>query len=145
MAKNTNNRISIKWVRDKAKAAYEKKDTCYICGTKHDLELHHLHSLTLLLNGWAAKKHYDITTDDGIIAVRDEFISEHHREIYDEVFTLCSKHHILLHGVYGKSPSLSSATKQYSWIEKQKAKLQEGYVTVGVAEYSELVSFAEFY
>ena len=37
MAKNTNNRIAVKWVRDKAKAAYVKQGSCYICGGTVDL------------------------------------------------------------------------------------------------------------
>ena len=124
MAKNTgNNRIPVKWVRDRAKAAYEKEDCCYICGTEQDLELHHTHSITILLNTWAASKGYDISTDEGILAVRDEFIAERHKEIYEDVFTLCNKHHVALHGVYGKAPAPSTANKQSSWIEKQKAKL----------------------
>lgn len=124
MAKNTNKRISVKWVRDKAKAAYEKKDSCYICGTPNDLELHHLHSITVLLNRWADRKKYDISTDDGILAVRDEFIEEHKVELYDLVYTLCNRHHVALHAVYGKAPALGSEQRQQSWIEKQKAKVE---------------------
>lgn len=123
MAKNTgNNRIPVKWVRDKAKAAYDKKDVCHICGTSDDLELHHTHSITTLLVNWAHKNSYDISTDEGILAVRDEFIEAHHKEIYNDVFTLCNKHHVMLHGIYGKKPDLSSADKQVRWIEKQVAK-----------------------
>jgi 5-methylcytosine-specific restriction endonuclease McrA len=123
MAKNTgNNRIPVKWVRDKAKSAYDKKDKCHICGTTDDLELHHTRSITTLLENWAHKNSYDISTDDGILAVRDEFIEAHHKEIYDDVFTLCNKHHVMLHGIYGKKPDLSSADKQVRWIEKQIAK-----------------------
>lgn len=125
MAKNTgNNRISVKWVRDKAKAAYQKKDTCYICGTKADLELHHLHSVTILLETWASRKGYDISTDEGILEVRDEFIREHHIELYDMVYTLCNKHHVALHSIYGKAPSSSSVPKQEKWLETQKAKAE---------------------
>jgi 5-methylcytosine-specific restriction endonuclease McrA len=120
MAKN--NRIPVKWVRDKAKAAYDKKDTCYVCGTSNDLELHHTHSITLLLNDWANKNNYDISTDDGILDVRDEFIETYRKELYDDVYTLCNRHHVALHGVYGKAPTASSAPKQALWLEKQKAK-----------------------
>jgi hypothetical protein len=124
MAKNTNNRIGVKWVRDKAKAAYQKQSHCYICNTSEDLELHHLHSITVLLNRWADRKGYDISTDDGILAVRDEFIAEHRTELYDLVFTLCNKHHVALHSVYGKAPSPGSEERQKNWIEKQKAKAE---------------------
>lgn len=141
MAANTNNRIPVKWVRDRAKAAYDKKDVCYICNTKDELELHHTHSITLLLNAWADRKSYDISTDEGILAVRDEFISDYHKEIYDDVFTLCNKHHVKLHGIYGKAPSLASAPKQGSWIEIQKSKLS------GTTEKKAAVlsNFGQFY
>jgi len=124
MAKNTNNRIPVKWIRDKAKAAYEKQSYCYVCGSGVDLELHHLHSITILLNRWADHKGYDISTDDGILAVRDEFIAEHRVELYDLVYTLCNKHHVSLHGVYGKAPAFGSEERQKNWIEKQKAKAE---------------------
>jgi 5-methylcytosine-specific restriction endonuclease McrA len=145
MAKNTNNnRIPVKWVRDRAKAAYEKKSFCHICATTLDLELHHTHSITLLLNAWAARNKYDISTDDGILAVRDQFIEEHHKELYDDVYTLCNKHHVALHAVYGKAPTAQSASKQVLWIEKQRAKHEGGYVEEKVAHPS-IRHFAQFY
>lgn len=121
MAKNT--RDNVKWVRDKCKSAYEKADKCAICDTTADLELHHTHSMRLLLDKWAALKGYDISTDAGILAVREEFIAEHRKEIYEDVFTLCNKHHVKLHGVYGKAPALSTASKQAEWIRIQRAKI----------------------
>jgi len=123
MAKNTgNNRIPVKWVRDRAKSAYEKQTFCYICGSENDLELHHTHSITILLELWAQKMGYDISTDEGILTVRDEFIEAHHKQIYEDVYTLCNRHHVMLHGVYGKKPAITTADKQTRWIEKQKAK-----------------------
>jgi hypothetical protein len=123
MAKNTgNNRIPVKWVRDKAKAAYDKKDFCFICNTKEDLELHHFNSITILLENWAAAKKYDISTDDGILAVRDEFIAEHHNELYEQVRTLCNKHHVALHRVFGKAPPSNSAARQERWVGIQQDK-----------------------
>ena len=142
MAANTNKRIPVKWVRDRAKAAYDKKDHCYICNTSEELELHHTHSITLLLNAWAERKSYDISTDEGILAVRDEFISDYRKEIYDDVYTLCNKHHVKLHGVYGKAPSLASAPKQNNWIEIQKSK---ALGTSGVKTTPVLSNFGRFY
>jgi 5-methylcytosine-specific restriction endonuclease McrA len=140
MAKNTENkRIPVKWVRDAAKAAYVKQDSCCICGTTEDLELHHLHSITTLLNTWAEKAGYDIDTDEGILAVRDEFIETHKVELYDMVYTLCNTHHVKLHGVYGKAPSPASVPKQQRWIEIQKAKLS------GDAPKQSLGAFGRFY
>lgn len=126
MATNTNKRIPVKWVRDKAKKAYEKQSTCYICGTLHDLELHHTNSITLLLERWSKENEYDISTDEGILAVRDEFIEAHKKELYDEVYTLCNKHHVALHNIYGKIPPPGSSPKQTRWIEIQKAKHESG-------------------
>lgn len=138
MAINTNKRIPVKWVRDRAKSAYEKKSECYICGTEQELELHHLASITLLLEAWASRKGYDISTDDGILAVRDEFISEHRVEIYDEVYTLCNRHHVKLHQVYGKSPPRGSEPRQKKWIDIQKSKLNGTY-TGGPGTFSQFL------
>ena len=126
MAKNTNKRIPVKWVRDRAKSAYEKQDQCWICGTSTDLELHHLHSITVLLERWAKLQGHDITTDEGILAVRDEFIKQHHSEIYEQVYTLCNRHHVQLHGVYGKTPQPGSEPKQARWLEIQREKHLSG-------------------
>lgn len=120
MAKNTNNRIPVKWVRDRAKSAYIKEEYCEICGGTLDLELHHTHSITLLLNKWAQANAYDISTDEGILAVRDEFIDSHKKQIYEDVYTLCNKHHVRLHSVYGKTPNPGSEPRQARWIENQK-------------------------
>lgn len=142
MAKNTNKRIPVKWVRDRAKAAYEKKTECFICGTHTDLELHHLHSVTRLLDKWAEARGYDISTDEGIVAVRDEFISEHHAELYDQVYTLCNRHHVALHSVYGKAPRPGSEPKQAHWIEMQRAKYSGGEVPVPKKSFGSF--FSEF-
>jgi hypothetical protein len=142
MAKNTNKRIPVKWVRDRAKAAYEKKSSCYICDSAQDLELHHLHSVTILLDKWAQAQGYDISTDDGILAVRDEFIDEHRVELYDQVYTLCNRHHVALHGVYGKAPRPGSEPKQAHWVESQKQKFGGEEVVVPQKSFGSF--FSEF-
>lgn len=151
MAKNTNTpnkRISCKWVRDKAKAAYVKKEFCHICGSDKDLELHHLHSITILLETWAHNKGYDISTDEGILAVRDEFIEQHHIELYDQVVTLCNRHHVALHSIYGKAPTPSSVPKQEKWLETQKAKAEGRILDIPADDAEKLRSlgiFSKFY
>jgi hypothetical protein len=140
MAKNTNKRISVKWVRDKAKAAYDKKSECYICDTNKDLELHHLHSVTILLEAWAERKNYDISTDEGILAVRDEFIEEHKIELYEKVYTLCNPHHVALHAIYGKAPQTGSEPKQQRWIELQRQKHVHGETSVIPQNHTSLFS-----
>ena len=140
MAKNTNKRIPVKWVRDRAKAAYDKKSECFICASNRDLELHHLHSITILLETWADRKGYDISTDDGILAVRDEFISEHNTELYEKVYTLCNPHHVALHGIYGKAPLVGSEPKQQRWIELQREKHVHGETTQDFSQHTSLFS-----
>ena len=122
MAINTNKRIAVKWVRDRAKKAYEKQSHCYVCNSTTELELHHTHSITRLLETWAIRRGVDISTDAAICAVRDDFIAEHHAELYEQVYTLCNPHHVALHAVYGKSPTPASAPKQAHWLERQREK-----------------------
>lgn len=123
MAKNTQNRIPVKWIRDRAKSAYNKDTHCYICGTTEDLELHHLESVTLLLDHWIKTTGRDFSSDESTILNRDEFIQHHHKEIYEDVFTLCNRHHVALHSVFGKTPVWRSGTRQRRWIEIQKTKI----------------------
>lgn len=130
-----NKRIAVKWIRDKAKAAYQKGDSCAICDTTMHLELHHLHSVTLLLENWCARKGYPIDTDEQVIAIRDEFIAAHHDELYNQVYTLCNTHHVKLHAIYGKIPNPGSAPKQRRWIEIQKDK-HNGIVSESVSPFA---------
>lgn len=118
----TNKRDCIKWVRDKAKSAYQKADKCFICGSVESLELHHFSSLTNLLEKWAATNGYDISTDGSVIDIREEFIELHTKEIYNDVVTLCKPHHMRLHSIYGGKPLLSTASKQAHWVQTQKDK-----------------------
>lgn len=121
MSTNTNKRVAVKWIRDRAKSAYEKQSHCYICGTSADLELHHLASINYLLETWAKRFGHDITTDAGVLAIRDQFIAEHNQQIYVDVFTLCNRHHVELHGVYGKSPLPHTVALQQRWLERKRA------------------------
>jgi hypothetical protein len=92
LAKNTGNRKrdAVKWIRDKAKSAYQKKGTCFVCGGVEDLELHHTHSMVLMMREWCGERGYPLNTDEDVLKIRDEFIKAHHREIYEEVYTTSS-------------------------------------------------------
>lgn len=125
----TNKRLPVKWIRDKAKAAYEKDDVCFVCNTNVDLELHHLHSISILLEDWCNKHDISISTDEDVLAIRDEFIADHYDEIYNQVYTLCNKHHVMLHGIYGKSPANHTARKQEAWLKIQQDKALGIYVS----------------
>ena len=118
-------RDRIKYIRDKAKSAYQKGSECYICRTKDKLDFHHFYTLTELLRAWLAVKekedphHY---VDRYITIWRDEFIEDHHQELYEEAVTLCKNHHLQLHSIYGRNPALITAKKQKRWVEIQREK-----------------------
>lgn len=122
MAANTNKRIPVKHIRDRAKSKYPKKVKCHICSTHDNLELHHYVALTNLLEKWQKETGIILETDEQVLAVRDEFIAEHEYELFEAVVVLCAQHHSDLHSVYGKSPLLSSALKQEAWVATQREK-----------------------
>lgn len=115
-------RDPIKFVRDKAKARYKKGSECYICGSQDTLDFHHFYSLTPLFNRWLKANSITISTDEDVLAVRDQFIAEHMPELYEHAATLCHTHHMKLHSIYGKDPSLASAEKQKRWVDIQREK-----------------------
>lgn len=112
------NRDAIKYIRDKAKSAYEKEDRCEICGSTENLELHHFISLTNLLNRWGPFK-----DKDEVVAIRDSFIEKHHKELYEDVTTLCKEHHMMLHSLFGKTPT--NAKAQRRWIDGRKLAYED--------------------
>jgi hypothetical protein len=97
-----------------------------------------------LLNKWAKENGYSLDTDEQVIDIRDDFIEMHHKEIYEDVFTLCLKHHRTLHSVYGKSPSLSTSDKQASWIQRQKDK-HNGIIAIEPTKLVQQSSSAGFF
>ena len=112
----------VKYVRDKAKSRYKKQTECYICGSTEQLDFHHFYGLTELLEVWLRKKKIKITEEQQILDIREEFIEEEHDKVYDHAVTLCHSHHMRLHGIYGKRPTLITAKKQQNWVEIQRNK-----------------------
>ena len=112
-------RDPVKYIRDKAKARSEKGTECYICGKETELDFHHYYSLSPLLYKWVEEVGYDL---QDIREFRDEFINEHIEELYDYTVTLCHTHHLKLHSIYGRNPTLHSAPKQQRWVEIQRGK-----------------------
>lgn len=117
----------VKYVRDKAKSQYKKSDNCYICGDTDHLDFHHYYGLTELLETWLKKKKITIENEQDILALRESFIDDNHDKVYDYTVTLCHKHHLRLHSIYGKRPKLITAEKQNKWVEIQREK-QHGMV-----------------
>jgi hypothetical protein len=118
-------RDPIKYIRDKAKAKYEKGDACKICDAKVKLDFHHFYTLAPLYHKWIEEKkkirpeHY---TDEYITVWRDEFIEDNWQELYFDTVTLCHEHHLKLHSIYGRNPGLHTAKKQMRWVEIQREK-----------------------
>jgi len=112
-------RDPIKYIRDKAKARYEKDNKCYICNATTKLDFHHFFSLSPLFHKWIKEMGY---FEEDIREFRDEFINEHIEELYDYTVTLCHEHHLKLHSIYGRNPPLHTAKKQQRWVEIQREK-----------------------
>lgn len=124
MAKNT--RSVIKWIRDLAKSHYKKDTKCAICGVEHELEFHHYNTVSLIVNNYVTSNGIAVDTNEDILAMREEFLQNHWREMVEEAVTLCAAHHKLLHKLYGKEPPLHTASKQKMWVEKQHDKVLSG-------------------
>ncbi len=112
----------VKYVRDKAKSQYKKDTECYICGSQENLDFHHFNGLTELLDIWLRKNKLIITEEADILNLREKFIEEHSKELYDEAVTLCHEHHLQLHSIYGKRPKVVTAKKQARWVGIQREK-----------------------
>lgn len=112
-------RYPIKYIRDKAKSGYKKGTECYICGTTENLDFHHFYSLSPLLTKWV--KANKVLPED-VLDFRDKFIEEHQYELYEAAVTICHTHHLKLHSIYGKDPSLVTAKKQQRWVDIQRDK-----------------------
>lgn len=115
-------RYMVKYVRDGAKAAYEKGTECRICGSTEQLDFHHFSTISVLVNKWQKKRGLKIETAEEALKWRDVFIEEHQRELYEDAVTLCHEHHLKLHSIYGKNPGLHTAKKQARWVEIQREK-----------------------
>lgn len=109
-----------KYLRDSAKALYNKGTECRICGTSAELQFHHYTTLSILVNNFLRGK--TVETVEEVEVFREEFKQLYAKEIYDTTVTLCKTHHARLHQVYGKAPALGTAAKQERWVEKQRAK-----------------------
>ena len=118
-------RDPVKYIRDRAKSKYEKGSECHICGADTELDFHHFYTLASLLREWLKEKqkerpaHY---TDEYIVIWRDEFIEDKWAELYEHTVTLCHKHHLELHRLYGRNPALVTAQKQMRWVQIQRDK-----------------------
>lgn len=126
MSSNTNTlmRLEAKYIRDGIKARYPDKLACQICGTTDELENHHYHTVTLLWNQFKKNNGIVIKDADHIMSVRHSFYEQYERQLIspEEVVCLCNTHHLKLHSIYGKDPSLATSEKQKRWVGIQRGK-----------------------
>jgi len=117
-------RESVKYIRDYIKKSYKTKDCCFICDSKEKLELHHIYSLSDLFSSWCKENNIkDITTSDEIKELRVRFQKDTEEKLSnDNLYTLCKKHHLKLHNIYGQAYSLFTAEKVKRWLLKMKDK-----------------------
>lgn len=112
----------VKRIRDGVKTNYDRGSICEICGADEGLELHHFYSVSAMAEVWLKKNKIKIVTDEDSMLHRDTFIEEHWDKLVNQCATLCDKHHLNLHKLYGSRPLLSTGPKQGRWIKKQKDK-----------------------
>lgn len=119
-------RCIIKYVRDFIKKDYTKNTECYICGSSEKLEFHHIYSISELFNLWCQNKEIDledISVAD-ITKIRVPFYKDN-IEFLSKAVTLCKKHHLFLHNLYGQRYSNYIAIKVEKWLNIQKLKYNE--------------------
>ena len=139
MAKNTGKlkRTVYRYIRDGIKSNYVYKECCEICGTKEDLELHHPNTVSLLFDEFCKKRGISVSTEDEVLAIREDFYKEHWFELVEDVMTLCNTHHKALHKVYGSQPPLATAEKQRKWVERLSGKApSSGVVASGFSKFA---------
>lgn len=124
MAVNTKyKRSPIALMRDGIKSHYKRGSCCEICGGVTDIELHHYHSVSLLVKSYAKELQLDFTDEETVLSNRTAFYERYWHELVEDTVNLCVEHHRLLHKVYTKEPPLYTAKKQKNWVQKQKDKL----------------------
>lgn len=120
MTKPTYDRLFVKMVRDKTRAHLSKDNKCYITGTTEDLEIHHLYTLSALVNDYLTKNDIIVTADNKL-DIREDFIREYSDKIQKQ-YVLTKKMHRKLHIIFGLKYPNHIVPKVERWIELQRDK-----------------------
>tara|TARA_R100001163_G_scaffold64730_1_gene59679 strand:+ start:16 stop:393 length:378 start_codon:yes stop_codon:yes gene_type:complete len=118
-------RFPIKYVRDYIKKDYKIRDKCFICGSKENLELHHLYSLSQLWEAWCREHNLKKVESVEIIKqLRITFADDNKQFLNNKnLYTLCKTHHLKLHTLYGQNYSNHLVPKVKKWLELQREKV----------------------
>lgn len=123
MAANTNTptkRKFISYVRDGIKSQYPKQDNCQICRSSNELELHHYHTVALLVGQYLSVNNLsEPDTEAEALALRQLIYEAHWDELVNDTVTLCVNHHKELHKIYGVAPPLRTSEQQKGWVLKR--------------------------
>lgn len=111
-------------IRDYIKKDYKVRECCYICGSADNIELHHLFGVSELFNTWVDKNNIRIdNTVEQVKELRIVFAKDNAEALSnDNLYSLCKKHHVILHSIYGQRYSNNMAIKVKNWIDVQKSK-----------------------
>lgn len=137
MAANTKKRDIVKYVRDGIKQNYKKQECCAICSASNDLELHHYHSVKLVVDQFITANNLpQPETEDECVSIREEIYKERWYELVDDTVTLCQGHHKELHRIYGVAPLLNTADAQRNWVQKQHDKQSGSHTQTSQGRFS---------
>lgn len=135
MATNTKKRDIVKYVRDGIKQNYVKQEHCAICSSEQNLELHHYHSVKLVVDQFITANNLpEPSTEDECVSIREQLYKERWYELVDDTVTLCQEHHKELHRIYGVTPLLNTAEAQKTWVSRRNAKASQLPGTTPVSE-----------
>lgn len=114
-------REAVKFVRDRHKSSYPAKTECYVCGSKTNLETHHVYSLSEMWHSWVKENKIEIKSDEDVMKWREVFIEQKSEQLRPEtLYTLCKTHHQLLHKIYGKTYSIARVPKVIRWLDLRR-------------------------
>ena len=114
------NRLFVKMVRDATRKHLKEADICYITGETTELEVHHLYTLSALVNDYVLKNNI-IVTDDNKLEIRAAFIAAHPTEIQEQ-YVLAKRIHKKLHVIFGLNYPTHYVPKVLRWMDKQKER-----------------------
>ena len=111
-------RLFVKQIRDKQRSTEQQKISCFVTGRTDNLELHHLYSLSDLVNTFLLR---NTLTSDNRSELRDKFLAEF-RDKVDEQYVLTKEVHARLHNLFGGKYSVGVVPKVRTWLTNQRAK-----------------------
>ena len=119
-------KLFVKFIRAKAKTSYHKhkKEECFVCGKRSELELHHNIPLAEVVNGYL--KSHNIKNPSNDLELREQILTECSYEIFGELITLCKMHHKAVHTLFGRTYNNKTSIKVKKYLERQKEKLTHG-------------------